>query len=99
MKLDSTRIERILDQFDGQAIPDDHPLVPQLSGVFGDHTFFIGDEGLHVVDPVEAAEAEAQAGRVMKVASWSDAKRTSLTPHPAEPTDVVIDFASDDQQA
>ena len=40
MKLNSTLVERALDQFEAQAIPDNHPVVPQLNSLFGDHTFF-----------------------------------------------------------
>ena len=40
MKLTSAEIERTLSQFEAQAIPDDHPVVPQLNSLFGgEHTF------------------------------------------------------------
>src|SRR5258708_1656990 len=96
MKLNSAQVERALSQFEAQAIPDDHPLVAQLNPLFGDHTFFLDDNGLNIVEPaepdivepaepdiVEAAEP-AQAGRSAKVvnlASWSDATLTRLAPH------------------
>ena len=40
MKLNSAQVERALSQFDAQALPDSHPVVPQLNRLFGDHTFF-----------------------------------------------------------
>ena len=40
MKLNSALVECALDQFEAQAIPDNHPVVPQLNSLFGDHTFF-----------------------------------------------------------
>lgn len=40
MKLTSAQVKRTLSQFEAQANPDNHPLVPQLSNLFGDHTFF-----------------------------------------------------------
>jgi hypothetical protein len=41
MKLTSAQVERTLGQFEAQAIPDDHPVVPQLNDLFGEHTFFL----------------------------------------------------------
>ena len=41
MKLTSTQIERTIGQFEAQAIPEDHPVVPQLNDLFGEHTFFL----------------------------------------------------------
>ena len=46
MKLNSAQVERALTQFEAQALPDDHPVVPQLASMFGDHTFFIDSGGL-----------------------------------------------------
>jgi hypothetical protein len=39
----------------GQVIPDDHPMVPKLNELFGDHTFFLNSDGLNVVEPNETA--------------------------------------------
>ena len=41
MKLNSAQLERTLGQFEAQAIPDDHPVIPQLNDLFGEHTFFL----------------------------------------------------------
>src|SRR6185437_9535582 len=96
MKLSSARVQQTLTQFEAQPIPDDHPAVSQLSQVFGDHTFFLDGDGLSIVEPAEPVEAGAQTAKVVKLASWKDAERTSLTPHNPEPTDVVIALGSDD---
>ena len=44
MKLTPTQVERTLSQFEAQAIPDDHPAVPQLNELFGEHTFFVDQQ-------------------------------------------------------
>jgi len=85
MKLTSAQVERTLDQFEAQAIPENHPLIPQLSRIFGDHTFFLDSHGLNIVEP-----AGAQSGEVMNVADWGDANLTSLSPHEPQSTDVVV---------
>jgi hypothetical protein len=96
MKLTSARVERAESQVEAQAIPDTHPAVPQLSKLFGNHTFFLDGEGLSIVEPVEPAPTDGETGKVVKLASWGDATRTSLTPHEPEPTDVMIALGSED---
>ena len=59
MKLNSAQVERALKQFEAQALPDDHPVVPQLASMFGEHTFFLDSGGLNVLEPTEATESEA----------------------------------------
>jgi hypothetical protein len=48
MKLTSAQVERTLTQFQGEAIPDNHPVIPQLNGLFGEHTFFLDSHGLNM---------------------------------------------------
>ena len=90
MKLSAARVERTLSQIDAQAIPDDHPVVPKLNNLFGEHTFFLDSNGLNIVEPAEPTTAEDLSGQVINLASWSEANPTSLEPHEPEPTDVVV---------
>jgi hypothetical protein len=93
MRLSSARVERTLSQVTAQAIPDNHPVVPQLSKIFGDHTFFVDNSGLLIVEPADSAGTPQ--GQVIKLAAWSDANRTSLAPHEPQATDVVVVLGSD----
>lgn len=90
MKLTSAAVKQTLDQFEAQAIPENHPAVPQLNSLFGDHTFFLDGNGLHIVEPAEPTSEGAQTGQVVKLAGWQNAERTSLVPQEPEPTDVVV---------
>ncbi len=90
MKLASAMVDRTLEQFDAEPLPENHPAVPQLNELFGDHTFFLDVGGLNIVEPTEHREAGAKTWQVVKLASWGDATRASLTPHSPEPTDIVI---------
>jgi hypothetical protein len=90
MKMSSQMVERALSQFEAEAVAENHPAVTQLNRLFGDHTFFIDDNGLSIVEPTEPSESGAQAGVVVKLASWSDSSHTTLAPHPPEATDLVI---------
>lgn len=90
MRLNPAQVERTLSQFEAQALPDNHPAIPQLNNLFGDHTFFLDSSGLNVLEPAELPEVEAQTGRIVCLAHWSDANLTSLTPHEPEPTGLVV---------
>jgi len=87
MKLNSAQLERTLGQFEARAIPDDHPVIPQLNDLFGEHTFLLDSHGLNIVEPVEAA---GESAMVVNLASWSDDSRSDLELHEPEATDVVI---------
>jgi len=95
MKLNSSQVEQTLNQFDAQAIPDDHPMVPKLNELFGDHTFFLNSDGLNVVEPSVSADAGARAGKVVNLASWTDAGLSSLAPPEPEPTEIIVIFETE----
>jgi hypothetical protein len=95
MKLSSLQVERTLDQFQAQALPENHPSVPELNRVFGDHTFFLDESGLHIIEPATSEEEGIDAGQVVRLASWQDANRTRLAAHEPQPSDVVVELGSD----
>jgi hypothetical protein len=94
MKLTSAQVERTLTQFQAEAIPDNHPVIPQLNSLFGEHTFFLDSKGLNIVQPAEAIGAGAQSAKVVNLANWSDANPNRLEPHEPEPTDIVVTLGS-----
>jgi hypothetical protein len=95
VKLTSEQIERTLSQFEAKALPNNHPVVPRLTELFGDHTFFLDNNGLNIVEPTAEASGEGtQAARVVNLANWSDANLSSLSPHEPEPTDAIVELGS-----
>jgi hypothetical protein len=90
MKLNSVQTEQALSQFEAQVLPDDHPVLKELSGIYGDHTFFLDGSGLNVLEPAETVETGARTGEIISLASWSDPTLTSLSPHEPEPTGVLV---------
>ena len=93
MKLNSTQVKQTLRQMEAQVLPDDHPALTQLTDVFGDHTFFLDEGGLKVLEPTEMpVEEEMRSGEVLSLADWTDATLTSLRPHAPEPTGTVVVF-------
>jgi len=94
MKLNSTQVKQMLSQFQAEVLPDDHPAIAQLSNLFGEHTFFLDDSGLKVLEPVGVPETETRTGEVVSLADWSDATLTNLRPHEPEMTGVVVVLGS-----
>lgn len=92
MKLNSAQLEQTLDQMEAQVLPEDHPAMTELTRVFGDHTFFLDENGLKVLEPTEIPETDAQSGEVLSLADWTDSTLTSLRPHAPEPTGTVVVF-------
>jgi hypothetical protein len=96
MKLSATRVRRALDQFDARALPVTHPAVPKLSELYGDHTFFLNDHGLSIVEPLDPKDDAVRMGKVVNLASWKDANRTSLATHNPVPTSVIVALDDED---
>jgi hypothetical protein len=96
MRLNDMQVEQTLNQIDAQVLPDSHPVAAQLSDMFGDHTFFLDQSGLKVLEPTDSATAittEVGAGEVVSLADWSDGTLTSLMPHEPETTGTIIKFS------
>ena len=95
MKLNSAQVQRTLDQFEADVISDENPVIAKLNDLFGEHTFFLDQHGLNIVEPVEAAEPSAECARVVKLANWSNDSRSDLKllHEPAE-TDIVVTLGS-----
>jgi hypothetical protein len=92
MRLTTAQLERTLTQFDAKPIPDDHPAVAQLNGLFGDHTFFLDGNGLNVIEPTEAPGIGGKTCKVVNLANWTDENLTSLAPHEPEQTGAVVEL-------
>lgn len=90
MKLNSQLVDRTLNQIDAQAVPEDGPLFTKLREIFGDHTFFLDNSGLNILEPMQGS---SQTGNLVNLASWDSTERQSLVPHSPEPTDVVVELA------
>jgi hypothetical protein len=95
MRLTSALVDQVLTQFNAQALPEDHPAVPDLSRMFGEHTFFLDSSGLNIVEPTGSKDDGTIAARVVKVASWQDASKATLERHEPEPTEVVVAIETD----
>jgi hypothetical protein len=90
MKLNSAQVQRTLGQLEASVIPNDAPIIAKLNELFGEHTFFLDQHGLNIVEPVEAAEPAAECAKVVNLGSWTDDSRSTLQVHEPAVTDIVV---------
>ena len=96
MKMNSAQIEQTLQQFQAEAVPAGHPVVSQLERLFGEHTYFLDDKGLNIVEPVDEDQDGGRQAVVVNLADWNDKRvKNSLEPHPPEVTKLVINLEAD----
>lgn len=89
MKLETEIRFEIEDQLGLDSIHEDHPAASEFREIFGDHTFFLNEQGLCIIVPVEVETPEM--GNVVKVASWSD-DYSRLMIHEPEIMPVIVDL-------
>jgi hypothetical protein len=101
MRLSAAQVEIAASQLQAEALPENHPLIPKLNELFGDHTFFLDSHGLSVV---EQADQESATGSstpsadrtavVVNLANWTDSNPPKLEAHEPELTDSVVTFST-----
>ena len=99
MKLTSTQIKQVEDQIGAKPVSDDDPAVSQLTEAFGDHTFYLQEDGLHLLLPHGELKAGGQVVNMVRLARWSTEDTDSLVPHAPDPTDIYVDLLPGDGTA
>jgi len=97
MKLDAAQLERTATQLQAEPIPDDHPLIPRLNQMFGDHTSFLDSNGLNIVEPAAAELAPNSTGMgvVVNLANWTNSNPPTLEAHEPELTESMVALETD----
>jgi hypothetical protein len=101
MKLSTAQVARTMSQLQVEALPEDHPLVPQLNRIFGDHTYFLDGSGLNILEPAAAAlevppSSIGEVGVLVNVANWTDSNPPKLEVHEPELTNTTVALETDD---
>lgn len=89
MKLNDDQVKAVEENTGLQPIPQDNPAIERLQESFGDHTFYVDDRGLYVLEAGEDDASQDEATAV-QVASWTDENMTTLQAHEPQATDVVL---------
>lgn len=95
MKLDDQQMDAVLQQVGAEPIPEDNPIVEQLNGAFGEHTYYVGQEGLFVFEAVDRPAAQGDQIVAVHIAEWADADKTELGTVEPRVTEVVVTPGSD----
>lgn len=91
MKLTPARIAYASKQLEAFPLPETHPMREMLRGLYGDHTFFLDNDGLSIVEAEgDATDDDAEVGVLVRVACWADEGRTVLSPQTREVTNLVL---------
>jgi hypothetical protein len=100
MKLNTAQVARTMSQLRVEALPEDHPLVPQLNRIFGDHTYFLDGSGLNILEPAAAAlkvppSSIGEVGVLVNVANWTDSNPPKLEVHEPDLTNTKVALGTD----
>lgn len=91
MKLNPARTTYAADQLQAFPLPETHPMMESLADAFGEHTFFLDNEGLAIVEAEgEAVDDDSELGVVVRLARWGDEGRTVLSPQEREVTNLLL---------
>jgi hypothetical protein len=93
MKLSSAQIAQALDNFEADVVPENNPVIPQLTRLFGEHTYFLDQTGLNIVEPAGSEQQDGREGPmgvVVNIANWTGEGSTSLVPHEPQTTSVLV---------
>lgn len=82
MKLNAAQIDIVEQQVSVRPIEDDSPAMPQLKEVFGDHTFYVDANGLHVLEvlPEDMDGAQPGTAAIIQIAEWTNEDKNALAP-------------------
>ena len=90
MKISDQEIKEIHAKLGIHPLPDDYADLANLRKIFGDQTFYMTADGLHIWEYAEVAGAEGQVMIALKVASWANGGKTDLSIHKPQLTDVIV---------
>lgn len=94
MKLSSQQVAVVKDQLGADPLEDENPAMDSLKNAFGEHTFYVGMDGLFVFEPVNDPDESGEPARLVLVASWTDEQKNALEKIPPRETDQVVDLSA-----
>lgn len=92
MKLNDEQIGHVAAQTGFDPIPDGE-LMELLAAHFGDHTFYLSDNGLYIWELQQGTEEPNQAATAVMLAIWSDDTKSSLAPITPNWTSLTVQLA------
>ncbi|MBO6949664.1 MAG: hypothetical protein JJ855_16920 [Rhodospirillales bacterium] len=99
MKLTTEQVGAIERQTGAIPIPEDNAANEALTNVFGEHTFYADQNGLHVLEPVNLEEQEGDHAEVIQIAEWTNDSKDELQPIEPQRTGAVLGLEDDGEGA
>lgn len=90
MKLSGHEIKRVHVKTQAEPMPDDHPALPLLKTYVGDHTFYIGSEGVFIWEYADGDGEEDERINALRVASWADSDKRTVAIHKPQLTETTL---------
>lgn len=97
MKLSGHEIKRVHVTMQAEPMPDDHPALPHLKTYVGDHTFYIGSDGVFIWEYADGDGEEDERINALRVASWADSGKRTVAIHQPQQTETVIKLSEDER--
>ncbi len=95
MKLSADQIKQIHEKKGITPLPEDYSPMSELIRAFGDHTFYLTADGLHMWETIEVSGSEGQVIIAVEIASWANDEKYDLALHTPQLTEVTVKLASD----
>ncbi len=89
MKLTADQIDVVKTKLGAEPLAEDHAAYSQLSQAFGEHSFYVGEPGLLVFEPIEEASDTA---RLILIAAWADENKSEIGAIEPEATEILVDL-------
>lgn len=93
LKLSDNQIAAVRETVGAEPIPEDNPAMEPLKQNFGDHTFYVDNTGLLVLEPVNDPNQPGEPAAVIHIAAWTDEERKQLQPIEPKASGAVLDLA------
>jgi hypothetical protein len=94
MKLKANQIAAVKQDLGADPLDEENPAMGSLREAFGDHTFYVGPDGLFIVEAVDNGDHPGELAQLVLVAGWTDENKNALHPVPPQKTDKVVDLAT-----
>lgn len=90
MKLNDAQAAAAKETLGADPIPEEHPVAQQLSQTFGEHSFYLDNNGLLVF---EKTQEDPNTACLFLIAAWTDDEKKELGGVQPQPTNITIDVS------
>lgn len=95
MKLTSQQVAAVKQELGADSLEEENPAMESLRGAFGDHTFYVGPDGLFIVEPIDNPTMEGTPAQLVLVAAWTDDKKNALEKVLPRETDTIVNLSAE----